>query len=396
LNFRSTSNYVLGNNKDQFGFYQVGDFKTYSKIEAVELHRLTGHHPQWNFNQEIFSLHNWQQEPVESIEELYARRAHQIRNHYDHVVLMFSGGADSTNILKTFVDNRIPFDELLTFNYHGVDQDPLSFFHSELTRVTYPKIEQLRSQGVKFYHRAFDLSEIAHELLTTQSYKITRGYYGTTFFGTSHLAKTYIRERTPDYQRLAEAGKRVVFVWGAEKPRLYQVDGRYCLRFLDLLDTSVAPRTQLIGRENEYDELFYWSPNSLDIMTKQGHMLKRFFEKHKLYNENQDRYISEKKFKLPSIKTIFDNDLTEDRLTFRDLINKIIYPDWNVGTFTVGKPNKMIISTRDEHWNKDQEFRQHTVRLIQHIKSIPDYWKNNPKNIFKGVKLCISPPYFLE
>ena len=168
------------------------------------------------------------------------------------------------------------------------------------------------------------------------------------------------------------------------------------MRFLDLLDTSVAPRTQLMGRENEYDELFYWSPNSLDIMTKQGHMLKRFFEKHKLYNEDQDRYVSQKKFKIPSIKTIFDNDLTEDRLTFRDLINKIIYPDWNVNTFTVGKPNKMIISTRDEHWNKDQEFRQHTVRLIQHIKSIPDYWKNNPKNIFKGVKLCISPPYFLE
>ena len=394
MDFKSASITVLGNNKDQFGFYQVGDFKTYSKIEAIELHRLTGHHPHWNFNEEIFSAYDWTQEPLETIDELYARRARQIRDNYDHVVLLFSGGADSTNILKTFVNNNIPFEEILTFNYRGVDPNPDSMFHSELNKVTYPKIEQLQAQGVKFYHRDFDLSAIAHELLTTQSYQLTRGYYASTFFGTSHLAKTYIRERTLDYQRLADAGRRVVFVWGAEKPRLYQVNGRYCLRFLDLIDTSVSPRTQFLARENEYDEIFYWSPNSVDIMAKQGHMLKRFFKTYELYN--QDRYYSEDIVKLPPLEKIFDSDLTEDRLTYRDLINKIIYPDWNVNTFSIGKPTTLILSKRDDQWNKDTIFRKHTDRLVQHINSIPDYWKNDPKDIFKGVKLCISPPYYLE
>ena len=38
-------------NKDKFGYYLVGDFKTYSKVEAIELHKLTGIHPHWNFNE---------------------------------------------------------------------------------------------------------------------------------------------------------------------------------------------------------------------------------------------------------------------------------------------------------------------------------------------------------
>jgi hypothetical protein len=96
---------MLLQNKDQFGYYTIGNLKTYSKIEAIELHTKTGTHPQWHFNDEIFSMHDWRVEPTASLEELYAIRARQIRDKYDYIVLFFSGGADSENMLRTFLRN---------------------------------------------------------------------------------------------------------------------------------------------------------------------------------------------------------------------------------------------------------------------------------------------------
>jgi len=49
----------------------------------------------------------------ESLDFLYALRARQLREKYDYLVLYFSGGADSTNILKTFIDNNIFLDEIV-------------------------------------------------------------------------------------------------------------------------------------------------------------------------------------------------------------------------------------------------------------------------------------------
>ena len=98
---------MLDNTPDRFGYYTVGTFKTYSKLMAILEHEKTGVHPQWHFNDEEFSAHDWKQEPQESLVELYRRRAQQIRDRYDYLVLFYSGGADSTNILQTFINNDI-------------------------------------------------------------------------------------------------------------------------------------------------------------------------------------------------------------------------------------------------------------------------------------------------
>jgi hypothetical protein len=385
---------ILGNNKDKFGYYLVGEFKTYSKVESIELHKITGIHPQWIFNEDVFKLYDWTQEPSESLDQLYLRRAQQIRRDYDHVVLMFSGGADSTNILDTFAKNKVLFEEIVTFNYWKADPDSDSFFHSELHKVAYPKIKSLREQGIDFKHRDFDMSELAHMVLKDPQYLNHRGYMASAHWGTSHIAKTYIRECTPDYQKIMESGKKLVFVWGSDKPRLHQVDGRYCLRFLDLTDGGVNPRTQMQAKAHEYDELFYWAPECADMLCKQGHVLKRYYEKYNIYR--QDDYYSDKLIPLPEIKTVFDNDKTEDRLSFRNLINRLIYPGWDTNTFSLGKTSNVLVSSRDKVWNQDITLRIQIDRMIQHLNGLSDYWKNDPMDIYKGLKLCMSPPYFLH
>jgi hypothetical protein len=103
---------------DIFGYYKVGEYKTYSKLDAILLHEKTGIHPTWHFNDEVFSSHNWATEPPESLDELYRIRAEQIRARYDYIVVFYSGGADSTNILQTFLKNNIKIHSyVIIYNY---------------------------------------------------------------------------------------------------------------------------------------------------------------------------------------------------------------------------------------------------------------------------------------
>lgn len=385
---------ILGNNKDKFGFYQVGEYKTYSKVDAIELHRRTGIHPHWNFNEDIFSNYDWTKEPPESLDDLYRRRAQQIRETYDHVVLVCSGGADSNNILDTFVNNNIKFEEVLTYHYAAADNNPQSCFQAELTNVLYPKLKKLKDQDVGFYHRDFDLSFIAQQILTSSEFRLNRGYLSGHWFSTAHVSKSYIRESIPDYVKLAELGKKIVFVWGSEKPRLFKENDRYCIRFLDVIDNAVNPRMQMLNRTYEYDELFYWAPESVDIICKQGHVLKKFFDRYDLFN--QDLYYSDQKIQLPDVAEIFNNKNTNDGLSHRDLINTLIYTTWDTKTFSVGKGFSPIISINDCLWNGDTLFRQHMDLLIQHVATLPKYWWSDEQDPTKGIKLCISPAYYLH
>jgi len=68
----------------------------------------------WNANDAIFDQYKWDQEPAWSLDELYAKRAQEIRERYVYLVLHFNGSSDSGNILETFIRNRIHLDEIVT------------------------------------------------------------------------------------------------------------------------------------------------------------------------------------------------------------------------------------------------------------------------------------------
>ena len=103
---------ALISNKDKFGYYSVGDIKTFSKIEAIELGKKIKRWPRWDFNDSIFGHYDWTTPSSLSLKELYRRRAQQIREKYDYVVIWYSGGADSFNVLDSFLSNGIKVDEI--------------------------------------------------------------------------------------------------------------------------------------------------------------------------------------------------------------------------------------------------------------------------------------------
>lgn len=386
-------------NPDIFGYYKVGDRKTYSKVEAIELQQLTGIHPYWYFNDAEFTSYNWTVEPSESLAELYARRAWQLRNDYDYLVLWYSGGADSGNILQTFIDNNIPLDEVLTINYHSLDPREDCYFHAEQVKVSYPKLDELRKQGHKFRHRAVDLTEIVYNILIGTEYLSKLNYYHNSRFGLTHISASYVRETEPDYLKLQEKGKRIGFIYGVDKPRLYQDGGRFCLRFSDMVDACISVRTQMLGRDYEYDELFYWSPDAKDLLCKQAHTVMRFMKQNQqlsaLAKEGFDWRGHSGDYMLEDLDRQYGPG-TAQKLSFNEIINWLIYPKHNPFTFTSGKHKTAVYSLRDEYWQKDRVYNRAIEMGVQHLRNLPTYWWANPNDITEGLKGMLSPRYWLE
>ena len=381
--------------KDKFGYYTAGDFKTYSKVEAVEIAERIGKMALWHFNDIEFSSYNWSIEPTESLEELYAKRARQLREKYDYIVIFYSGGIDSQNIVDTFVKNDIKFEELATMNYYGIDPDPNAHFHAEHTYVTYPAIKKLEDRGVDFKHRPIDLSDFAYKILTDSWWNLNRAYYGNTHASTMHVAKTYIREKTPDYMKLIEQGKKLVFVWGCDKPRVKKdYYGRFIIEFCDYVGSSVGTRTQIENREWEHDELFYWAPECCDLICKQAHTIKKFAEG--LPSETSKKFIhrslSEDEIDDQYLLNILKSNgisASKENLIYRNILNWLIYPNFTFNMFSTGKPPSTmynVYSPRDIGWFKDHTLKKQSDLLAQHYLGIGKHWLRDPTTPHGGIK----------
>lgn len=388
--------------KDKFGFYKVGDFKTYSKIEAIELatkHKLP---VIWDFNYNVFSCHDWSKEPSQSLDELYARRAWQIRNSYDYVVLMYSGGADSGNILDTFAKNQIPLDEVCTYDYKGGDY---MYNRAELEKAAWPKLTEYQNQGMKFLHRQLDYTDIAKKLLHNTDYNFDRVYYHNHHFGVNHLAKTYLRELLPDYVSLIEKGKRIVFVWGIDKPHVRYENSRWIIKFYDISDAGVSPRTQMLNRDYEHDEYFYWSPDAIDLICKQAHVLKRYWLLNGLTNNRRNEQWKNKYLAKYSVEEILARCNIKQQKNLQEIIqpsqtdvylrtvNSCIYTDFKEAMFSLGKYPFMLISGKEQHINHDSDFSKQHRHFLNHIGQLDSSWLKNPNQLLEGFKSCTQQHY---
>ena len=95
------------------GYYVVNGKAYFNKLEAILDAQKTSAKVSWNFHQDIFEKVNWQVEPEPSLDDFYRMRAQQIRDKYDYVIVRVSGGADSTNVIKSFLNNGIRVDEII-------------------------------------------------------------------------------------------------------------------------------------------------------------------------------------------------------------------------------------------------------------------------------------------
>lgn len=95
----------------KLGFYTCNGQTFDSKIQAYLYGAQVKQRVEWDFNNELFRKHDWTVEPEETLDQLYNARARQLREQYDYIILSYSGGADSHNILMSFIRQGLHIED---------------------------------------------------------------------------------------------------------------------------------------------------------------------------------------------------------------------------------------------------------------------------------------------
>ena len=372
--------------QDKLGCYRVGDLKFYSKLEAMEAHQRTGIHPHWDFNEAVFSCYDWTREPTDGITELYRRRAQQLRDQYEYIILMYSGGADSETVLQSFINNDIKLDEVCTHNTYKGSRIKTDNLNSEYFRVALPRMEYLREHYPYIKTRVIDLSDMNVEFFNEKT-KFDWIHDTPMLLMPNALVKRDLVTNVREWADMIAQGKRVAVVWGAEKPRLIHENGRYSFRFIDILDITTK---SMAGQQPYADELFFWTPDLPEIVIKQAHMLMRYLQQ----NYQQSPFVSRQSSQL----AYKQKDGVKYWLDVHG-VHSVIYPGWDISTYSAGKALSPILGARELWFYNMENMRPLEIWKMgveARWKMVDDYWKNDPSNIHKGFKASWSRDYYLE
>lgn len=305
---------------DKMGFYTVNGKKFYGKIDAILEANKTLADVEWHFNDEVFGTIDWKTEPETSLLELYRLRAKQIREEYDYVILMCSGGADSTNVLYSFLKNGIHVDEVVMgaplsglkkYNFNDKDLSATNTI-SETKYAQLPLADEIR---LNWPNVKVTVNDYFTEMLDYKSEDWMRK-------ASHYLHPTccrYSLEQLHHVKDMAENGKKIAKVFGLDKPTL--IRGPNGMLFNTLTDTVCQVGNHMSTIE-EYPNLetvyFYFTPDMPEIMVKQSHVLAKWM------------YQPENRLALQTAATVAGGakwNLNEDRFSIHHRANiEIIYP----------------------------------------------------------------------
>ena len=308
---------------NKFGYYLANGTKTYSKFVALQIGKTSFH-----FNDEVFGAIDTTVEPAQTLEQLYIKRAQQIRSKYDYVVLMYSGGSDSNNVLDSFIKADAKIDEICTVWDYPTTGLEDSFHNAEIVKVVLPRLLEL----THIEQRLIDLTPFTMGVFDRLGNSFE--YYVNYHMSPNNIAKQFLREHVKEWADMIAAGKRLVLVWGCEKPIFEFENDKWYFKFDDRLDNCVGPYTNKPGW---YDELFYWTPDMPEIVIKQGHVVRRYCN-----------CISNLHWMWQDTPTDCGYNKYIDKYLTYNALKQIIYPSWDSTTFCNGKSWSMIYSQRDE------------------------------------------------
>lgn len=378
---------------DRYGYYQIGNTKTYSKFELMDLHYKYPQAWRWKYNDELFGSYNWMQEPPESINELYRQRAQQLRETYDYIILYYSGGHDSANMLYAFLENNIKIDEICVF-YSRLDN--VSNQNEEFQAFTKSKIKFLKEKYPELKIRMLDYSDHFFNW-DSQIKQSGYGYNLLEMFGDmlsiNRLVIDNFHILIEDWKKLIEAGKKVSWVRGTDKPSIRYFNGDWIFNFRDgQIDRSVTPYKRIIDDGNMGTaEFFYWSPSHecAKIIIKQCHLLKKRYDHQAKINFSS----------IPGSKP-FKPGYGWEIDTMHSEFIKTIYP--RLFTFT-----EQFYTKKTLYWlfgNRDKWFFESNHEKVTLHRNMYDAmtgsnyshlrpWYNDRANLLSGVQDCISPNY---
>lgn len=275
------------------GFYIYRNeihFNKKSLAETAIQHKDRNPKVRYYFNDNIYNNFDWSIEPKESLQTIYLQRAKQLREKYDYIILWYSGGTDSHQILDVFLKHNIFIDEIQSVSFEKlinnidhsiIKQDdnllelleyPYNIKHQlEYANKVSPKTKITVIDGSDYVYS--DISDGVFESFDMNTFDTIRTLTTPNF----RNVKTY-KKSMMKYNQLHTRKDKTCIITGTEKPPLRIDNGDILFNFYDLafLDFKIL-------NQNWVDpwfalEWFFWTPDMPEIPIKQSHVIKRALE----------------------------------------------------------------------------------------------------------------------
>jgi hypothetical protein len=372
----------------KLGYYTVGDKIFYSKPQAfIYATQTKSHYPEWHFNDIEFAKFNWTVEPELNIRELYRIRASQLREKYDYIQVEASGGSDSTTAIFSFLLNGIHLDEVI-FRYpekldKNVKGDPYNTSSentlSERQFAAEPLFRWINTNFPKVKTTVYDYSE---HLFSGKYMKDESWIFNTqSWIQPAHSIK---HNRDIKQQRILEdSGKKICVLYGIDKPKIALINNKWYLYFMDLQANCPTP---VVGDyTNITTEIFYWTPDLPELVCKQAHLIKSWFD---MPQNNNLKHLVRYPLRNANHRTGYEN-----------IAKGIIYPDYDPNTWQTAKASRNAFSEMD-HWfhvnMKGTKFYDVWESGVKYLTDNVDpkyfqYQAGRPD----GIHICKSKMYYL-
>jgi hypothetical protein len=299
---------------------------------------------EFEYHDNVFRNIDWTIEPDIDIDLLYKIRAQQLREKYSYLILSFSGGIDSVQMLETFLKHNIYFDEIQISHYGDgtskFDSDQIvrsgltEFLEYDLTAKKYlKKVENLCPNtkitildATKFVYNQYTSGKFENINTLDKKSEVPANTYRLY----SMLPRSLMYYLNYYNIKINRPPKNTGFIRGFEKPIIFPyMNGSLGFSFYDISMHSHSESVlSTMAIEN-----FYWSPDAPLIPIKQSHMLKRLLETNEFFYTTF--------LKAHKILSSTDTSVTiSPAIKIERVYGKIIYPDWSAELFVGEKPTK--------------------------------------------------------
>lgn len=364
----------------QHGHYTVGDTVYVNKLDALLASTRSGQQVHWHWH-DAYNHIDWTARPEISLQEIYRRRAQQLREKYDKVILSFSGGSDSWTVLHSFLSNRIRIDEIFVrwpikatqnlFVANDQDHRPENIL-SEWELAIKPVLNNLQKTHPEIKITVYDWSDqLIHAELDDDFLKETQDHLNPGFslkynaMGDSEL-------------KSIDRGQKTCIVFGIDKPQICVRDHRVYCYFLDsLANCRAQPRP---GRSVE---LFYWTADLPDLTYIQARIIYDYLCQHP---------------ELADLVQLGSSRTPEQKYIWDNIVRSLVYPNYDTRTFQARKAGSTIYAETDSWFSllPDQRFLHSWNNVFDNLVNSIDNkffnFKNGQHNSLAGF---ISPLYYL-
>lgn len=367
-------------------YYEVDGVKFESKIQACLFAQSTGKNVKWNFNKEFFETYDWTKEPEESLDQLYNKRAKNLREKYDYLILSYSGGADSHNILMSFVRQGLHIDEIVVNHMTSawskfvvLDKKQTASWNTgaEHDLHTIPMLKNVAPLIPKTKITILDLSQNLFDTFLDAgdaSWILDRNE-GLNPLNVTRFNYSYF----DSVRKKFDKGHKIAMVVGIDKPRTVIDNNNFYMYFIDRGVNIVPIKDHFSEYTNSALEFFYWSPEAADILCKQSYVIKRFLKANPQHQDLWHR-----------------RNLSAEnwRLIQEPMLKPILYTTWNDNWFQTDKAISDWYSEFDSWFiNGYKDHPSHAIwqeGINYMIKNVPRFIKYTSDGTPDGLQFFIQ------